>query len=110
MLSSAVILTFAVLQIAPFNPNRRYAFPPHPNRVSVSQRRECSARAAMALEKLLQSAMAGPEGLWAELAQGAPPIRHGQCRPERPNVIKGAHSILWLKMPMFCHVPWYGQW
>jgi hypothetical protein len=56
------------LQIVPFAANREYAFPHGPTAISEAQRRTCSAMAAMALEKLLHSAMAGPEGMWSELA------------------------------------------
>lgn len=55
-------------QVAPFDAARPFAFPPIATRLSRHSRRVCSCKAAVALEKLLLSAVAGPEGMWGALA------------------------------------------
>lgn len=68
----------AWLQVAPFNSARiAFAFPPIATRIDRHDRRVCSCKAAVALEKLLLSAVSGPEGIWGALAADIAAHRDG---------------------------------
>lgn len=65
------------LQVTPVDPTRSFAFPPIPSRISRHNRRVCSCKAAVALEKLLLSGVSGPEGIWGALAADIAAHRDG---------------------------------
>eukprot|EP00892_Ulva_mutabilis_P009323 jgi/Ulvmu1/6763/UM030_0099.1 len=56
------------VRVVPFDSARPFAFPPVATRISRHTRRACSCKAAVALEKLLLSAVLGPDGVWAAVA------------------------------------------